>query len=182
MERDDGLCLNAHRQLESRAAKTKDASQDVSNWLEMVRDTPISAQPHFLQGAVVARANRHEENARSQNHPVKKCYELQCVPLPKTDAWFAQQQDARYVVFITDPQAVKLPSTKRLHELYNMTPTQAKVTCEFARGATYKKVAQSMRISEDTVRSHTKEIYRKTRVNRQADLVHLILSISQSGV
>ena len=90
--------------------------------------------------------------------------------------------DARYVVFITDPQAVTLPSADRLHQLYGMTVTQARVTCELAQGASYKEVAQHFQISLDTVRSHVKEIYRKTRVNRQSDLVHLILSISQSGV
>jgi hypothetical protein len=32
------------------------------------------------------------------------------------------------------------------------------------------------------VRSHTKDIYPKTRVNRQADLVRLILSLAESAV
>lgn len=182
MQRGDGLSLNAQRQLEGRASSGENLLQTVSSWLENMRDTPLSAQSHFLHGAVVARENVLDENDRSHNRRGKKYYDLQCVPLPKTDAWFAQQQDARYVVFITDPRAVKLPSTERLHELYSLTATQAKVTCEFARGASYKNVAQRLRISEDTVRSHIKEIYRKTRVNRQADLVHLILSISHSGV
>lgn len=182
MLRGNGLSLNAQQQLEGRTENAESPFQSVSSWLETVRHTPLTAPPHFLQGAMVIRANGHEENMGGQTPAAKKYYDLQCVPLPEIDAWFAQQQDARYVVFITDPQAVKLPSSKRLHELYNITPTQAKVTCEFARGASYKKVAQRLQISEDTVRSHIKEIYRKTRVNRQADLVHLILSISQSGV
>lgn len=182
LARDDGLYLNADRQLESRAAKTKDLLQNVSNWLEKVRNAPISAPLHFLKGAMVIRTNSYEENMGSQNQADKKYYDLQCTPLPKIDAWFAQQQDARYAVFITDPDAVKLPGAARLHELYGLTATQAKVTCEFARGASYKDVARHMQISEDTVRSHIKEIYRKTRVNRQADLVRLILSISHNGI
>jgi len=38
------------------------------------------------------------------------------------------------------------------------------------------------RVSVETVRSHIKEIYPKTRVNRQADLVRLVLSLAQSAV
>ena len=67
-------------------------------------------------------------------------------------------------------------------ELYGLTPTEAKVAREFARGHSYKQVAQRLRISEDTVRAHIKQIYPKTRVNRQSDLVRLILSMSTSGV
>lgn len=178
LARDDGLCLNAHRQLESRAAKTKDLLRNVSNWLETVRNALVSAPRHFLQGAKGVGANGYEQNMGDQNRAAKKYYDLECVALPKIDAWFAQQQDARYVVFITEPPGINFPDAARLHELYGLTAAQAKVTCELARGASYKKVAQRLGISEDTVRSHIKEIYRKTRVNRQADLVRLILSIS----
>ena len=182
VQRGDGLSLNMQQQFEGRTENAESSFQNVSSWLESVRNMPLSAQPHFLQGAMVLRANGQEENASGHNQVAKKYYDMQCVPLPKTDTWFGQQQDARYVVFITDPHAVKLPGAARLHELYGLTATQAKVTCEFARGASYKNAAQRLRISEDTVRSHVKEIYRKTRVNRQADLVRLILSISQNGI
>ena len=182
LARDDGLSLNEQRQFKGHATTVENQLQLVSSWLETVRKSMLSAQAQIIQGATVTRANKHEPSGRSHKPSVEKSYDLQCVPLPKTETWFAQLQDARFVVFITDPNAVQLPKAERLHELYGMTPTQAKVTCEFACGASYKKVAQKMRISENTVRSHIKEIYRKTRVNRQADLVHLILSISRSGV
>ena len=70
----------------------------------------------------------------------------------------------------------------RLGELYGLTPTEAKVAREFAGGHSYKEVAQRLRISEDTVRAHIKQIYPKTRMNRQSDLVRLVLSMSTSGV
>lgn len=182
LQRGDGLSLNTQQQLEGRTENAEIPFQNVSSWLERVRNTPLSVQPHFLQGAVVVRTNSHQESVCGQNHVAKQYYDLQCAPLPKIDAWCGPKQGARYVVFITDPDAVKLPGAARLHELYGLTAAQAKVTCELTRGASYKKVAQRLRISEDTVRSHIKEIYRKTRVNRQADLVRLILSISQSGM
>jgi DNA-binding CsgD family transcriptional regulator len=70
----------------------------------------------------------------------------------------------------------------RLGELYGLTPTEAKVAREFAGGHSYKEVAQRLRISEDTVRAHIKQIYPKTSMNRQSDLVRLVLSMSTSGV
>ena len=91
-------------------------------------------------------------------------------------------KQARFAVFITDPQAVQLPSTERLGELYGLTPAEAKVACEFAKGNSYRQVAQGLNISEDTVRAHVKHIYPKTRVNRQSDLVRLVFSMSTSGV
>ncbi len=182
LARGDGLSLNAQRQLDGCTGNAKSSLQNISSWLKNVRDTPLPEQPHFLQGAAVERENHPEGNGGGHKPPGKKYYDLQCVPLSITNAWFAQQQDARYVVFITEPQAVKLPDNAKLDSLYGLTATQAKVTREFARGACYKEAARRLLISEDSVRSHIKEIYRKTRVNRQADLVHLILSISQSAV
>jgi DNA-binding CsgD family transcriptional regulator len=77
---------------------------------------------------------------------------------------------------------VTFPDSECLGALYGLTPAQAKMACEFAKGGSYKEVASRMSISEDTVRSHVKEIYPKLRVNRSADLVRLILLLSHSGV
>ena len=79
-------------------------------------------------------------------------------------------------------QAVQLPDATQLCAIYDLIPAQAKVACEFASGGTYKQVAQRLQISEETVRAHIKEVYPKTRINRQADLVRLVLSIGKSGV
>ena len=135
---------------------------------------------HFTQGYVVSRLG--DDNN-------KLYYVLQCAPVPASNggprAWQVDGQSSkqiRFAVFITDPQAVQLPSVERLGELYGLTPTEAKVACEFARGQSYKQVAQRLKISEDTVRAHIKQIYPKTRVNRQSDLVRLVLSMSTSGV
>jgi DNA-binding CsgD family transcriptional regulator len=142
-----------------------------------VRDTPITDSQHFLDGCVVARGNGSSDK--------KQCYVIQCATVPVAGAWRAGDKgdkSVRYVAFITDPQAVQLPGVEQLRALYGLTSAQAKVACEFASGGTYKQVAQRLQVSEETVRAHIKEIYPKTRVNRQADLVRLVLSIGKSGV
>ena len=156
-------------------------SPSLSRWLVNLRDASITDPQHFMEGCMVARrGNRDSSNM---------CYMLQCAPVPASNggagAWHVGGQggkQVRFAVFITDPQAVQLPSIDRLGELYGLAPAQANVACEFARGHSYKQVAQRLRISEDTVRAHIKGIYPKTRVNRQSDLVRLVLSNSTSGV
>ena len=166
--RHDGISISADRQLESDAAAKR--SHKLSRWLAAVRDTPETEQAHFLEGCRIVRTDR------------KGHYAIQCAAVPAADAWTAQGEAVRYVVFIIDPSALQLPSADRLIALYGMTGAQAKVALAFSSGGTYKQVAARLRVSEETVRSHVKEIYPKTRVNRQADLVRLVLSLAQSAV
>lgn len=152
----------------------------LSRWLRDQRDAPMTDPQHFLQGYTVSRLS--DDNS-------KLYYVLQCAPVPASSGglrtWQVDGQgnkQIRFAVFVTDPQAVQLPSRECLGELYGLTLTEAKVACEFARGHSYKQVARRLKISEDTVRAHIKQIYPKTRVNRQSDLVRLVLSMSTSGV
>lgn len=152
----------------------------LSRWLRGLRDAPMTDPQHFTQGYTVSRLGDSTCN---------RYYVLQCAPVPVSNeggkAWQIDGQGStqvRFALFITDPRAVQLPSAERLEELYGLTPTEVKVASEFARGYSYKQVAQHLRISEDTVRAHVKHIYPKTRVNRQSDLVRLVLSMSTSGV
>ncbi len=167
MNRRDGIFISADRLLESSPAG---GSQNLSHWLTTVRDTPAAEQGHFLEECRVVRnvGQRH--------------YAIQCSAVLSASAWTAQSEEVKYVVFIIDPAALQLPSTARLVAVYGLTEAQAKVAREFSGGGTYKQVARRLRISEETVRSHIKEIYPKTRVNRQADLVRLVLSLAQSAV
>lgn len=198
INRDDGLFMTAQQELEcvpnaawidrpvprtsKGQARTPRNGQlpSLLRWLKNLRDAPITDPQHFTQGYVVSRLG--DDNN-------KLYYVLQCAPVPVSNggprAWQVDGQSSkqiRFAVFITDPQAVQLPSVERLGQLYGLTPAEAKVACEFARGHSYKQVAQRLNISEDTVRAHVKQIYPKTRVNRQSDLVRLVLSMSTSGV
>ncbi len=168
VSRRDGIFIGANRQLESNPAAEQ--SQRLLRWLMAVNDTSEAEQAHFLKGCRVVRSDG------------KRHYAIQCAAVPADSAWTAQNEAVRYVVFIIDPSALQLPSADRLIALYGLTGAQAKVALAFSSGGTYKQVAQRLRVSQETVRSHVKEIYPKTRVNRQADLVRLVLSLAQSSV
>jgi DNA-binding CsgD family transcriptional regulator len=210
LNRRDGIFINSRQQLESKSGPVRTSGQTkaalsesdgvgparleatdpshshLTGWLTASSEAPITDPQHFMEGCTVAR--RRQGGAADEIHD-NRCYVLQCAPLPRLNGFgdslpndARQSGQVRFAVFITDPQAVQLPSPQRLAEIYGLTPMQAKVTCEFASGASYKQVARTLDVSEDTVRAHVKEIYPKMRINRQSDLVRLVLSVSTSGV
>jgi DNA-binding CsgD family transcriptional regulator len=168
MSRNDGIFISDNRQLKSKPAAGR--SQDLSNWLSTVRDTPVADQGHFL------------EKCRVVRNEAKRHYTVQCAAMLSASPWTAQDEEVRYIIFINDPAALKLPSAARLVAVFGLTQAQAKVALEFSSGGTYEQVARRLHISVETVRAHIKEIYPKTRVNRQSDLVRLVLSLAQSAV
>jgi DNA-binding CsgD family transcriptional regulator len=171
VERADGLAIDAACRLEV-SANTRSGS--LANWLCRLKDRNVLEQPHFSEGFSVARAAAG--NASSEH------YFVQCAPVPPAADWGAPNEEVAFVAFITDPRALRLPTPERLMDLFHLTPAQALAALELAGGASYKAVARKLRVSEETVRSHVKEIYPKTRVNRQSDLVRLVLSLAQVAV
>ena len=60
---------------------------------------------------------------------------------------------------------------------YRLTRTETRLVQALVNhGATIETVAKKFQVSEHTIRVHTKSIFKKTKVNRQADLVKLLLS------
>lgn len=168
MDRCDGLFISENRQLESKPSSTQPRS--LAHWLTTIKNTPRATQGNFLEGY------RVERSVDGQH------YTVQCAEVLPTSMWAAQGETIRYIVFIMTPSALQLPSAIRLSTLYELTKAQAKVALEFSNGGSYRQVALRLRVSEDTVRSHVKEIYAKTRVNRMPDLVRLVLSLAHSAV
>jgi DNA-binding CsgD family transcriptional regulator len=168
ISRSDGIFISANRQLESYPSARR--LQTLSGWLTTLRDAPVLEQGHFLEGCRVVRTEG------------KRYYSIQCAAVSAASGWTAGNEAVRYVVFVIDPSALQLPSVARLVEIFGLTRAQARVAREFSTGGSYKEVARRLGVSVETVRSHIKDIYPKTRVNRQADLVRLILSLGESAV
>lgn len=56
---------------------------------------------------------------------------------------------------------------------YELTVAQAKVSALVLAGQPLSRIAQSLNVSENTVRSHLKQIFQKTETHGQMELVHL---------
>lgn len=52
-----------------------------------------------------------------------------------------------------------------------LTPRQAQITNALVRGLSYKKIAEQLLISPETVRDHIKRIYAKLQVHSRAELI-----------
>ena len=163
----DGLALDAGNRLEG---KPGEGTVPLSQGLAQIR--LALPKPHSRDGFQVARSGT---KGRTR-------YVVQCAPIASAVGWAAEEGEARDVLFITDPAAFALPTLERIATLYALTSAQARAALTLATGASYKSAARHLGVTEETVRSHVKEIYPKLRVNRQADMVRLLLSLGQVRV
>lgn len=61
-------------------------------------------------------------------------------------------------------------------QLFGLTPAEARVAVLLANGLNLAQIAEKVGITEKTARSYSKQAFTKTGVNRQADLVRLLLT------
>lgn len=63
----------------------------------------------------------------------------------------------------------------RVASRYRLTPTEARIAIFLADGGSVGEYARHARVSEQTVRTHVKAIFRKTGASRQAQLTAIVL-------
>lgn len=173
-ERRDGLSLNDQSRLTGiqPAPRTSQATETLPDWIktQIASTSLIANQPAHFSHAFVQR----------RTQPGMK-YALQCSLLPSTFDG-ARRAAPRMVVFITDPDAVQLPTAERLMTLYELTLGQARVARALGSGCSYKQIARDLSVTPHTIASHVKEVYAKVRVNRQTDLMRHILALGKAAV
>jgi DNA-binding CsgD family transcriptional regulator len=80
------------------------------------------------------------------------------------------------VVFASDPDDGMHTPEELLCKIYGLTRHQARLAGWLMRGEDLKTYAQAYEVAYDTARSHLKQVFAKTGVKRQADLVRVLLS------
>ena len=70
----------------------------------------------------------------------------------------------------------------RVRDALALTDAEAEVAAMLAEGRTIREIANSRHRTVESVRWHVKNVYAKTGVRRQADLVRTVLSVTGSGV
>lgn len=89
---------------------------------------------------------------------------------------FARQLGERrglVMLVIRGHQALHAPESCIFARRYELTAAQAKVSALVFAGQPLAAIARSLNVSENTVRSHLKQIFQKTDTHGQMDLVHL---------
>jgi DNA-binding CsgD family transcriptional regulator len=83
---------------------------------------------------------------------------------------------ASAAVFISDPHHQRQIPSDVLCCLYGLTKAEARLATELAQGNSLIEIGETYHLSQNTLRSHLKSIFRKTGLKSQSDLVRIILS------
>ncbi|MEJ0051744.1 MAG: LuxR C-terminal-related transcriptional regulator [Methylovirgula sp.] len=86
-------------------------------------------------------------------------------------------QMAKAILTIIDPYDRPDIAHDRLMRLLGLTPAEARVAKELARGATLAEIADEFNLSMKTVRTQLRSIFAKTETHRQSDLIALLMRI-----
>jgi DNA-binding CsgD family transcriptional regulator len=79
-------------------------------------------------------------------------------------------------VHISDTRIDRTAPEDQLMALLGLTRTEAGLAVQLAQGRTLVEAAQALGLTEQTVRTYSKQIFAKTGTRRQVDLVRLILT------
>jgi DNA-binding CsgD family transcriptional regulator len=79
-------------------------------------------------------------------------------------------------LYLTDPRRPLETPEEILQRLFGLTPREASLLRLLAKGEDLQTAAAQLGITFETARSYLKRIMETTGVNRQAELVHLVLS------
>lgn len=84
------------------------------------------------------------------------------------------------IITLRDPARPPLLAVADLERLFGLSPAEARLATRLVDGATPDEAAIGLGISRNTARSQLQSIFMKTGVNRQGDLVRLLLSSAAS--
>jgi DNA-binding CsgD family transcriptional regulator len=84
------------------------------------------------------------------------------------------------IVTVRGGHAQHDPASCAFARQYQLTAAQAKVSALVFAGQPLSTIAHSLNVSENTVRSHLKQIFQKTDTHGQMDLVHLHARVCQA--
>jgi DNA-binding CsgD family transcriptional regulator len=88
----------------------------------------------------------------------------------------ATQQQRVLAIFLSSTQSRPLPDIQTLREMFALTPSEANVALLLAQGRRSEDIASELSVSPTTVAFHLRNLFSKTGVTRQSDLVALVLS------
>ena len=86
----------------------------------------------------------------------------------------SEETKGGFAVFIDDPAAVMRPGAGVLRILFHLTGAEERLAIGLLAGKTLDEIAREQSISKETVRAQLREVFAKTRVNRQSELIRLL--------
>jgi DNA-binding CsgD family transcriptional regulator len=97
------------------------------------------------------------------------------LPLARGEVRRRLMPQATAAVFINTPEPGAAPDLRAIAQSYGLTPAEARVAERLLAGAAnLAEVAASLDVSLPTVKTHLSQVFAKTGVSRQSDLVALV--------
>ncbi len=84
-------------------------------------------------------------------------------------------------IILVDPYQRGMPAASTLQELFGLTRTEAVLAGRISRGESLREISRAMAISYETARTHLRNVFAKTDINDQADLVAFLLGLDGGG-
>jgi DNA-binding CsgD family transcriptional regulator/PAS domain-containing protein len=123
--------------------------------------------------------SNHHGLSRARIAPLPPCknlfFEFTAIPLVQ-DVNSAPSETQLILLTSTTPADNQTLQTHLISDFYQLTAKEAQVVQALCQGLTTAEIAAEHEISQNAVRFHTKNIYQKLHINRQSELVKLILS------
>ena len=85
-------------------------------------------------------------------------------------------RDARAALYVSDPEARNLGMRDLLASLYGLTDAEAELATLLSAGHSLEAAAEIRGVTLHTARSQVRNVFGKTGVNRQSELVRLLLN------
>ncbi len=81
------------------------------------------------------------------------------------------------IIFVSDPEQRPRPAAEVLRSLFALTAAESRVALLLGDGNSPGEIAEMLRVSSNTLKSHLSSIYAKTNTSRQAELVRLLMTL-----
>ncbi|MFZ3324403.1 MAG: helix-turn-helix transcriptional regulator [Methylocella sp.] len=111
----------------------------------------------------------------------RKPYTIQIMPLRSCHANFFNRPPAALVLIVDAERAAHLPP-EDLQKLFDLTPAEAQVAILVLRGHGLQSVADELRVTLSTARTHLQRVFEKTGTHRQAELVRMLIELETTNM
>lgn len=105
---------------------------------------------------------------------LRRPFGLMVSPLPRDAS--ALSLRASVAVLVWDPETRRCVPAEMLAQAYGLTPAEGRVAGLLGEGLDCRSCGERLGVSVETVRTHVKRIFSKTRTRGQSDLVRLLMA------
>jgi DNA-binding CsgD family transcriptional regulator len=109
----------------------------------------------------------------------RRGYAVSVSPLPRAARGLQPGTAPLVLLLIRDLSLPVRPPERQLAELFGLTPAEARLVASLAQGMTRADYAATAGISALTVKTHMSRAFAKLGVNRESELVRLVLSLGR---